>query len=310
MNNNPLVSVIIPNYNYGIFLEERITSILNQTYNNFEIIILDDMSTDNSKDIIEKYRNEEKVTQIIYNSRNSGSPFYQWDKGFQHSKGEIIWIAESDDSCAPTFLERTVNEFVKHGENCVLCFCRSILIDIHNNHIGERGMSGNMFLSGKLFLKKYLSRYNFICNASGTIIKKDALYNIDRTYTQYRACGDWLFWIEISKKGEISYIDLPLNYYRQHDTSTTPKQMRTGKSEMEDQSIFLLMHKKGDIDNWQLFRTKVIHIYKLKYGKLKGFLPSNVENEIIKRWEPSVFVYATIWIMHILKILGIKIINW
>ena len=310
MNNNPLVSVIIPNYNHGLFLEERITSILNQTYNNFEIIILDDMSTDNSRDIIEKYRNEEKVAQIVYNTQNSGSPFIQWNKGFQYSKGELIWIAESDDSCEPYFLEQTINELQKHGDECVLCFCRSIYTNINNVHIGEEGLKRNLYIDGKIFIKQYLSRFNYVCNASGTVFRKKALNNIDNAYMHFRAGGDWLFWIEISKKGYVSYIDKSLNYYRQHNTNTTSQQMKTGNSEKENQSIFLLMHKKGDIDNWQLFRTKVIHIYKLKYGKMKDFLPPNVENEIIKRWEPSVFVYATIWIMHILKILGIKIINW
>lgn len=310
MNNNPLVSVIVPNYNHGKFLDERITSIIRQTYKNFEIIILDDMSTDNSKDIIEKYRKEKKVTQIIYNTKNSGSPFIQWNKGFQYAKGELIWIAESDDSCEPIFLEQTINEINKHKNECVICFCRSIYTDVNNNHIGEEGLKGNIYIDGKKFIKTYLSRFNYICNASGTIFRKDALTNIDNAYTQYRAGGDWLFWIEISKKGYISYIDVPLNYYRQHDTNTTSLLTRTGNSEKENQSIFLHMKERGDINNWQLFRTKVIHIYKLKYGKLKGFLPLNIEKEIIKKWKPSIFVHITIQITHILSKAGIKIINW
>lgn len=67
------------------------------------------------------------------------------------------------------------------------------------------------------------------------------------------------------------------------------------------ESIFLLMKEKGDINNWQLFRTKVLHIYKLKYGKLKGLLPLDVENEILKKWKPSILVYTTLWIMHVLN---------
>ncbi len=310
MKKDPLVSVIVPNYNYGRFLEERLTSILNQTYHNFEIIILDDMSTDNSKSIIEQYRKEKKVKHIIYNTQNSGSPFHQWDKGLQYAEGELVWIAESDDSCKQSFLEELVNEFVKHGDECVLCYCRSILVDIHNNQIGEKGLTGNIYLNGKIFLKKYLSRCNYIYNASGTIIRKEALNNIDKAYAQYRACGDWLFWIEISKKGFVSYIDRPLNFFRQHNNSTTPQQTKKGNSEKESQSIFLYMKEKGDINNWQLFRTKVLHMYKLKYGKLKGLLPLDVENEILKKWKPSMLVSTTLWIMHVLNKLGIKITHW
>ena len=86
----PLVSVIVPNYNYARFLDERMQSILTQTYQNFEIIILDDCSKDNSRDVIEKYRGNPHVSCIVYNEVNSGSPFKQWNKGFIIAKGELI----------------------------------------------------------------------------------------------------------------------------------------------------------------------------------------------------------------------------
>src|ERR1700752_3159230 len=77
----PKVSVIIPNYNHATFLIERIDSILCQTFQDFELIILDDCSNDNSRSIIEKYHGHEKISHIIYNPTNSGSPFMQWQKG-------------------------------------------------------------------------------------------------------------------------------------------------------------------------------------------------------------------------------------
>ena len=75
-----MVSVIIPNYNHSAFLKERIQSVLNQTYSDFELIILDDCSSDKSRDIIESFRSNPKVSHIIYNDRNSGSTFRQWNK--------------------------------------------------------------------------------------------------------------------------------------------------------------------------------------------------------------------------------------
>ena len=68
----PLVSVIVPNYNHARFLKERMETILGQTYQNFEVIILDDKSTDESKDVIERYRGNAKVSAIVYNEENSG----------------------------------------------------------------------------------------------------------------------------------------------------------------------------------------------------------------------------------------------
>ena len=90
----PKVSVIIPNYNHAQFLEQRVESVLNQTFQDFEIIFLDDASTDNSKEVFSKYSNHPKISHVIFNETNSGSPFKQWNKGFGLSTGEYIWIAE------------------------------------------------------------------------------------------------------------------------------------------------------------------------------------------------------------------------
>ena len=77
----PLVSVIIPNYNHAQYLEQRLDSVFNQTYQNFEVIFLDDCSTDNSLEVIEKYKGNPHLSRIVVNETNSGSPFKQWDKG-------------------------------------------------------------------------------------------------------------------------------------------------------------------------------------------------------------------------------------
>ena len=105
----PTVSVIVPNYNHAPYLQERFDSIFNQTFQDFEVIILDDCSSDNSKEIIEEYRNRPQVSHIVHNEKNSGYPFKQWAKGFGLAKGEYIWIAESDDWAELNFLENLVS---------------------------------------------------------------------------------------------------------------------------------------------------------------------------------------------------------
>jgi glycosyltransferase involved in cell wall biosynthesis len=100
----PKVSVIVPNYNHSQFLSERLDSIINQTYKDFELIILDDASTDNSIDVINQYLNKyPELIRFQPSTNNSGSPFVQWDNGIKLAKGEFVWIAESDD-VAPTKL--------------------------------------------------------------------------------------------------------------------------------------------------------------------------------------------------------------
>ena len=106
----PLVSVIIPNYNHEKFLQQRIDSVLNQTFQDFEVILLDDSSIDESLEILNKYENHPKVSHLIINKMNSCNPFKQWEKGIKLAKGDFIWIAESDDFAENCFLEENVPE--------------------------------------------------------------------------------------------------------------------------------------------------------------------------------------------------------
>ena len=99
------VSIILPNYNHAKYLQDRLDSIFNQTYQNFEVIILDDASTDDSLLILNCYKDHPKVSHFVVNTENSGSPFKQWKKGLSLAKGDCVWIAESDDICDLNFLE-------------------------------------------------------------------------------------------------------------------------------------------------------------------------------------------------------------
>ena len=90
----PTVSVIVPNYCHAPYLEQRIESILQQTFQDFELILLDDCSTDGSREILERYRNHPKVSGIFYNERNSGSPFKQRkSRRFRRSTRNRPWLS-------------------------------------------------------------------------------------------------------------------------------------------------------------------------------------------------------------------------
>src|SRR6056297_1998510 len=103
---HPLVSVIVPNYNHANFLPERVRSILAQTYQNIELIVLDDCSSDNSVDVIKSLIADISIpVRVHFNSVNSGNVFSQWQRGIDMAKGEFIWICASDDTCESDFLE-------------------------------------------------------------------------------------------------------------------------------------------------------------------------------------------------------------
>src|SRR4029077_11316800 len=103
----PKVSVVVPTYNHSRFLRKRINSVLQQTFQDFEVILLDDCSTDDSRSILSSYTGDPRVRNE-FNDVNSGSTFKQWNKGVRLARGEYVWISESDDYAAPRFLERLV----------------------------------------------------------------------------------------------------------------------------------------------------------------------------------------------------------
>ncbi len=307
--NHPFISVIIPNYNHAEFLFQRINSVLNQTYKNFEIIILDDKSTDNSVDIIKKYKDNKFVSHVIINEQNSGSPFIQWQKGFDLAKGELIWIAESDDACEDILLETLVKEF-QNDPDCVIAFCKSIKIDTTGNRIGEAGMKSDIHMNGISFFEKYLYRFCFISNASSAIFKKEVLKHIDWKHTSFKGSGDWILWIEISRCGNIAYVNQPLNYFRIHGSNTTTLQLHSGKNELEAIEVYHYMKEKNYIGYYKEVRERIAHIYSIKYGKLCKVLNYETKQELLNGWRDNFFINVVTSFIHVIyRLFGIVIIK-
>lgn len=306
---HPFVSVIVPNYNHAPFLKERLDSIINQSYNYLEIIILDDNSSDNSCNIIKQYKGHPLVSHIIINEINNGSPFVQWKKGFSLAKGELVWIAESDDYCDPDYLKTLVRQF-EFDEKCVLAFCKSQIVDVDGNIINDDSLiNGDLIIDGRRFIKDYLSRYNFIINASSALFSKKTLYNMENNYTQFRGCGDWVFWIEIAKNGDVSYVDTPLNKFRQHGTNTTIQQIKSMKGFYEVIDVMNYMRENRYISKFQYLRAQLINVYSVKYGKSSMLFSKDQMLNIQKKWEIGIITQMIVYLLYILQRFGIHLIN-
>lgn len=222
------VSVIVPNYNHDQFLEQRIESILYQTFQDFELIILDDFSTDNSIDIIRKYENHSKISNIILNKTNSGSTFLQWEKGIRIAKGKYIWIAESDDYNAPTFLENLVS-ILRSDESLALAYCKSKIVDEKNNPTTFLNYSSfpngeidsffltNNKINGDSFISKFMFRQNAIPNASSVVFKKiNDITDLLVVASKMKLFGDWYFWTALVNNVDLYYCSEELNFFRTH----------------------------------------------------------------------------------------------
>lgn len=223
------VSVIIPNYNHGHFLEQRIESVLGQTFQDFELIILDDASSDNSCQVIERYRHHPKVSHIVYNRRNSGSPFRQWNKGIRLAKGKYIWVAESDDYCKTNFLEVLI-ESLEQNPSVGIAYCKSAFTDAagrflyddaERNSCFENNLWHQYFIAnGKQIIENFLYKLNIIPNASAAVFRKSVFEQAGRAPVCMRQCGDWHLWIRMLGLSNLAYTAQQLNFFRLHSHTT------------------------------------------------------------------------------------------
>lgn len=232
------VSVIVPNYNHARYLKERLNSILAQTVQDMEVIILDDCSTDNSMEVLAAYENYPKVRRVVRNATNSGSPFLQWQRGFDLAEGEYIWIAESDDVAEPTFLEESLKRLEQNPE-VQMTFSRSAFIDAEGNRIAGSPdkpalYKGDGVYDGRKFALQRMLFRDVIYNASMVVFRKSALEGVTPEFRTYRSSGDWVFWFDVMIQGELAEIPLQLNRFRQHEAKVTVQANRAGRNMEEN----------------------------------------------------------------------------
>jgi len=224
----PQVSVIIPNYNHGPFLRDRIESVINQTLRDIELIIIDDGSTDDSQTIIEGYANHPLVRTVIYNDTNSGSPFSQWPAALQLANAAWIWVAESDDLADPDFLEKLFTEAIQDEKNSLVYCDSSVLNDniqpspvlysaIKNERYGVSKWARHYRQDGKTELNEYLKKDCTINNVSAVLFRRSMAEDVLKQIDGFRFHGDWMFYICMAGKGQITYLPEPLNKYREHE---------------------------------------------------------------------------------------------
>lgn len=263
---NLLVSVIIPNYSHARYLKQRLDSVFNQTYQNFEVIILDDCSTDNSLEIIEQYKDNPHLSKVVVNETNSGSTFIQWEKGIELAKGEWIWIAESDDYSELCFLEEMVKQ-IEDLEGVVLAFCSSQFVSEKGELMAMNdGWDQDLYVwdDGLDFIRERQCKGNSIWNASSALFAKSVIQKVPKAYQTYKMAGDKLFWIELALCGGVVHLNKRLNFYRRHLGSVTHKRVLDGTLYREEYSIMSYMHKQGLVkgvcwlDAWLYYVARIM----------------------------------------------------
>jgi len=203
------VSVIVPTFNRRHLLKETMESILNQTFKDFELIIVDNYSTDNTEKLIRSY-NDKRIR--YFKNQNKGIVAVNRNFGIKKAKGELIAFCDDDDLWMPYKLEKQVAEFEKDDQVALVC-----TNGIAFNETGETGLTIKSHLRESDFTFKSLIFSNHICNSS-VIVRKSVINDVGMLDEDSKIFGaeDYYLWVQLAKKYSIKYINLPLIKYRTH----------------------------------------------------------------------------------------------
>lgn len=264
------VSVVIPNYNYAKYIKKRIWSVVRQTYPIYELLILDDCSTDGSIQIIEKeikkvrQKFPELKIRFVENERNSGKSMMAWKKGWELATGDYIWIAEADDLCKRDFLAETMKGF--ENPEVVLSYTESEVINSWGMVVvpnfrwsRDKEKTGhfrqNYIKNGKVEIEEIMAIRCTIPNVSGVVMRheKKFLKYLEESL-KYMQIGDWYFYAKVLEKGKIAYNRRALNKFRIHGGSVTAGAKNAKRHLLEIREMHDYFRKNYDLDEMILRR--------------------------------------------------------
>lgn len=212
MKSGPLVSVVIPAFNSGKFIREAIDSVLAQTYKNYEIIVVDDGSTDNTKEILQPYIKKGQIKYIYQTNQRQAAAR---NNGIRRSKGELIAFLDSDDLWLPKKLESQLPFFQESSIGLV--YSGLSIFDEDNNTLEETDFT--RYRKGRIFDDLLAS--NFI--PTSTVMIRRSCIDKAGFFRDYKLGQDWDLWLRISAGFKIDYVDQILTRYRSHHDNVSKK---------------------------------------------------------------------------------------
>lgn len=283
---HPLYSVLIANYNNGKYLSAAIESVINQTYTNWEIIITDDCSTDNSKAIYNNYNTDRRI-KIFYNKKNSGRGFTK-QRCFEHSSGEICSVLDADDKLAFNALERMV-EFHQTRPDC------SLIYSTHYNYTDKDGIIGISENNGEMGEDNDFSVTSTKIISHLVSFKRESLLKTSGIEAINMA-DDVDLYLKLEEVGEVYFVNEPLYYYRVDNSISAARTVLKTYSNNVTSKVFLNAFRRRILSKSDLYLKK-----KQKYfNALDYWFKIYLENSTIFDKEKVYYIYIYI------KCLGLK----
>lgn len=273
---SPKISVLIPTYNYGRYLEEAIESVLVQDFEDYELIVSDDCSSDNTHEIMARYAENRKV-RYHRHAVNLGM-VENWNWCLAEARGEFIKFVFGDDKLSQSDALGKLHTMMKLNPSASLGASARLIIDQESNVLTRWNHMGNTgkYNGKEIITKCLIENRNIIGEPTVTIFRKEIVgagFNLN-----YRQLVDLEFWFQLLEKGDLIFTDENLCCFRKHSLQQTQKNRFDGTAEIENIKIFMDFHQKIPEINNNLNLWKFKKIYSIrKLQKKIGIIPHELE---------------------------------
>lgn len=264
-NSNEKVTIITPLYNSESYITDTIDSVINQTYKNWEMIIVDDLSTDNSLNIVKEYVKKDSRIKLLESKYNFGGPAKPRNVGLDNAKGDYVAFLDADDVWLPSKLESQLT-FLANNKGCDIIHTLANKMDENSKLIGKfKNQRTRGFLRLFVNSKNQLFYTNFININSVMIRGVPKLRFIEQR--NYIAIEDWRFWIDMKLSGNnICILKERLLNYRVHNNSISNRNSDIGYRKGICMLADLLLN--NEIPLMHYFLSSTLHFLKILRKKI------------------------------------------
>jgi glycosyltransferase involved in cell wall biosynthesis len=278
----PLVSVVVPVYNLAHYLKPCIDNILNQSYENLEVVIVDDGSTDNTKEVAKFYTEKYEFIRYIY-QENKGYPSAH-KRGVEEAKGEFVIVIDPDDYWTYENLITDQVQLMLKNSNLGLVFADMKIVDEEGQIINPSFRKTHPFHRGKV-LKKLLD-YDFIPLGTA-LMRKKVVLSVGNFYTGIPYMQDYLLFLRIARDYEVDYIENIALAYRKHNNNISNNLVRMAQNTIETIKILL---EESPVLKKELGFLFISSLFSKKYFKLaRAYVYTDRILESIPKYLISIF---------------------
>jgi len=257
--NTATLSVVMANYNHAKYIEEALKAILSQSYKPLEVIVVDDGSTDDSVNVIQRFVKKDPVVRLIINEKNMGI-FYNANRSLKLAKGDYITFAAADDKVLPGFFEKSMKMLAEYPD-AGLCCAESAAIDNSTGAIIKRTIdiaSGPSYFSPSM-AAELMRNTSFYIEGRAAVIKRELLIENGSLNPDLKLYSDWLLWLLIAFRHGICYIPETLTVFRALPDSYFASELRDEASRYDVIKRLLFMLKSEEYkDVLFLFRRSCV----------------------------------------------------